>query len=154
VDDLIVYDPTIFVANNIESARIRGAELGAGTTLAGWEVNAQATFMDPRNHSLAAYDRVLPRRSRRTARIDAERSLGAWRVGASVVAQGARYDDVQNAIRMGGYATTDLRAERGLGAGWTLQAALRNAFDRGYYTAALYTPPGRDWSLPVRSAPR
>jgi vitamin B12 transporter len=154
VDDLIVYDPTIFVANNIESARIRGAELGAGTTLAGWEVNAQATFMDPRNHSLAAYDRVLPRRSRRTARIDADRSLGAWRVGASVVAQGARYDDVQNAIRMGGYATTDLRAERGLGAGWTLQAALRNAFDRGYDTAAFYNQPGREWSLTLRYAPR
>jgi vitamin B12 transporter len=154
VDDLIVYDPTIFVANNIESARIRGAELGAGATLAGWDVNAQATFMDPRNHSTTAYDKLLPRRSRRTARIDADRSLGEWRVGASVVAQGRRFDDVQNAIPMGGYATVDLRAERTLGAGWTLQAGLHNAFDRFYETAAFYNQPGREWSVTLRYAPR
>ena len=154
VDDLIVYDPTIFVANNIESARIRGAELGAGATLAGWDVNAQATFMDPRNHSAnaSAYDKLLPRRSRRSARIDADRALGAWRVGASVIAQGRRYDDVQNAIAMGGYATVDLRAERALGAGWTLQAGLQNAFDRVYETAAFYNQPGREWRLTVRYA--
>ena len=107
-----------------------------------------------RNPSATAYDRLLPRRSRRTARIDADRGLGAWRIGATVVAQGARYDDVQNAIRMGGYATADLRAERRLGAGWMLQAALRNAFDRGYETAAFYNQPGREWSLTLRYAPR
>ncbi|MGN6112774.1 MAG: TonB-dependent vitamin B12 receptor [Luteimonas sp.] len=154
VDDLIVYDPTIFIANNIESARIRGAELGAGATLAGWDFSAQATFMDPRNHSATASDRLLPRRSRRNARLDADRNLGAWRVGATVIAQGARYDDVQNAIRMGGYATVDLRAERALSAGWTLQAGLRNAFDRFYETAAFYNRPGREWSLTLRYAPR
>jgi vitamin B12 transporter len=154
VDDLIVYDPTIFVANNIESARIRGAELGAGASLAGWDVNAQATFMDPRNHSATAYDRLLPRRSRRTARIDADRSVGAWRLGASVIAQGRRFDDVQNAIPMGGYATVDLRAERTLAAGWTVQGSLRNAFDRFYETAAFYSQPGREWSLTLRYAPR
>jgi vitamin B12 transporter len=154
VDDLIVYDPTIFIANNIESARIRGLELGGGAVLAGWDLDAQATFMDPRNHSATAYDRLLPRRSRRTARIDADRGLGAWRIGATVVAQGARYDDVQNAIRMGGYATVDLRAERALAAGWTLQASLRNAFDRAYETAAYYNQPGREWSLALRYAPR
>ncbi len=154
VDDLIVYDPTIFVANNIERARIRGAELGAGATLAGWELDAQATFMDARNQSAAAYDKVLPRRSRRSARIDADRALGAWRVGASVVAQGRRFDDVQNAIPMGGYATLDLRAERMLGAGWTLQGGLRNAFDRAYETAAFYRQPGREWSITLRYAPR
>jgi vitamin B12 transporter len=153
VDDLIVYDPTIFVANNIESARIRGAELGGGATLGGWDFNAQATLMDPRNHSAAAYGKLLPRRSRRTARIDADRGLGEWRIGVSVIAQGGRYDDVQNAIRMGGYATVDLRAERALGAGWTLQAALRNAFDRSYETAAFYDQPGREWSLTLRYAP-
>ena len=154
VDDLIVYDPTIFVANNIESARIRGAELGAGATLAGWNIEAQATFMDPRNHSAAAYDKLLPRRSRRSARIDADRSVGEWRIGASVVAQGRRFDDVQNAIAMGGYATVDLRAERTLGAGWSLQAGLRNAFDRFYETAAFYNQPGREWNLTLRYAPR
>lgn len=154
VDDLIVYDPTIFVANNVERARIRGAELGAGATLAGWDVDAQATFMDPRNHSAAARDKLLPRRSRRTARISADRDFGGWRMGATLVAQGRRYDDVQNAIPMGGYATVDLRAERALAHGWTLQASVRNAFDRFYETAAFYDQPGREWSVALRYAPR
>ena len=154
VDELIVYDPTIFVANNIERARIRGLELGGGAALAGWDLNAQATLMDPRNQSAATDGRLLPRRARRSARVDADRRLGAWRIGASVIAQGMRYDDVQNAIRMGGYATVDLRAERALGAAWTLQAGVRNAFDRAYETAAYYNQPGREWSLTLRYAPR
>jgi vitamin B12 transporter len=153
VDDLIVYDPTIFIANNIESARIRGAELGAGTTFAGWEVDAQATLMDPRNFSDTAHGKLLPRRSRRSARVDADRTFGAWKVGASVVARGARFDDVQNAIRMGGYATVDLRAERSFG-DWTVQAGVRNAFDHEYETAAFFNQPGREYSLALRYAPR
>ncbi len=152
IDDLIVYDPHIFVANNIDSARIRGAELGAGATLAGWELNAQATLMDPRNHSSTAYDKLLPRRSRRSARIDADRGIGAWKFGASVIAAGTRYDDVQNTLRMGGYATLDLRAERSLG-DWTVQAGVRNAFDRAYETAAYYNQPGREFNLTLRYAP-
>jgi vitamin B12 transporter len=153
VDDLIVYDPTIFVANNIESARIRGTELGVGATLAGWDLNAQATLMDPRNQSSAAHDMLLPRRSRRSARIDADRNVGAWKFGASVIAAGTRYDDVQNTLRLGGYATVDLRAERSLG-DWTVQAGARNAFDRAYETAAYFNQPGREFTLTLRYAPR
>ncbi|MEO5566579.1 MAG: TonB-dependent receptor, partial [Luteimonas sp.] len=151
VGDLIVYDPTIFVANNIESARIRGAELVVGTTLAGWDVNAQASLMDPRNHSVGAYDKLLPRRSRRSARIDADRAFGGWKLGTSVVVQGQRYDDVQNSLALGGYATVDLRLERSLG-DWTVQAGLRNAFDRAYETAAFFNQPGREWQLTLRYA--
>ena len=151
VDDLIVYDPTIFIANNIERARIRGAELAAGTTLAGWDINAQATVMDPRNHSAGAYDKLLPRRSRRSARIDADRKLGDWSFGTSVIAAGTRYDDVQNSLPLGGYATVDLRLQRRLG-DWTVQAGVRNAFDRNYETAAFFNQPGREFNLTLRYA--
>jgi vitamin B12 transporter len=153
VDDLIVYDPTIFIANNIERARIRGAEFGAGVVLGGWDMNAQATFMDPRNLSATAHDKLLPRRSRRSARIDADRDFGGWKLGASVLAQGTRFDDVQNTLPMGGYATVDLRAERSLG-DWTVQAGVRNAFDRFYETAAFFNQPGREYTLTLRYAPR
>ena len=153
VDDLIVYDPNIFVANNIESARIRGLEIGAGATLHGWDVNAQATLMDPRNRSETAHDKLLPRRARRSARLDLDRGFGDWNVGASVIAQGRRFDDVQNGLAMGGYATVDLRLERGFG-DWTLQAGLSNALDRRYETAAFYNQPGREWGLTLRYAPR
>ncbi len=148
-----MYDPNIFVANNIESARIRGLEIGAGATLHGWDVNAQATLMDPRNRSETAHDKLLPRRARRSARLDLDRGFGDWNVGACVIAQGRRFDDVQNGLAMGGYATVDLRLERGFG-DWTLQAGLANALDRRYETAAFYNQPGREWSLTLRYAPR
>ena len=153
VDDLIVYDPTIFTANNVERARIRGVEFGAGASLLGWDINAQATLMDPRNHSESAYDKILPRRSRRSARLDLDRGIGQWRLGASIIAQGRRHDDVQNQIPMAGYATVDLRAERSIG-DWTVQAGLANAFDRFYETAAFFNQPGREWNITLRYAPR
>ncbi len=153
IDDLIVYDPNRFQANNIDSARIRGAELGAGATLAGWELSAQASLLDPRNRSATDFDKLLPRRARRTARVDADRRFGDWRIGASWVGEGARYDNVANSLRLGGYATVDLRAELAFARDWSLQASVRNAFDRDYETAAYYNQPGREFGLTLRWAP-
>ncbi len=153
IDQLIVYDPTIFVANNIEHARINGIELTADTILAGWNVSAQAGWLDPRNHSPGNDGGFLPRRARDSARVDADRRIGRWRIGGSLVAEGARYDDVANDLRLGGYATFDLRAEVAFTKGWSLQASIHNAFDRDYETAAFYNQPGRDFDLTLRYAP-
>ncbi|NUS37504.1 MAG: TonB-dependent vitamin B12 receptor [Lysobacter sp.] len=155
VDDLITYDSHLFEANNLDRARIRGAELVGDATLGGWQLAAQATLADPRNRSAGANDgNLLPRRTRRSARIDADHAFGAWQVGASWIAEGARYDDFANDLRLGGYATLDLRARYALGQNWSLQAQLRNAFDRRYETAAYFNQPGREFGLSVRYAPK
>ncbi len=153
INDLIVYDPAVFVANNIDSARIRGAELLAGTTFAGWELSAQASALYPRNRSATDFDKLLPRRARRTARVDADRRFGHWQFGASWIVEGSRYDDVANSLRVGGYATLDLRAELAFARHWSLQAGVRNAFDRDYETAAYYNQPGREFALSLRYSP-
>src|SRR5690606_41423136 len=115
--------------------------------------SAQVTLMEPRNQSTSAYDKLLPRRSRRSARFDLDREFGHWRLGASAIAQGRRFDDVQNLVSMGGHATFDLRAERSIG-DWTVQAGLQNALGRTYETAAFFHQPGREWNLTLRYAPR
>jgi len=153
IEDLIVYDPHLFVANNIEQGRIRGAELGLGATLAGWTLAAQATWLDARNESEALAGKRLPRRAGRGARVDADHELGPWRLGVSLVARGAMYDDAGNTLRLPGHATVDLRAETTLAPGWSLQASLRNAFDRDYETVAFYAQPGREFALALRYAP-
>ena len=153
IDDLISYDPTLFVANNLDRARIRGAELTAGATLAGWDVSAQASVLDPRNLSQDNPGKVLPRRARRSARVDLDRAFGAWRVGASFIAEGERYDDVANTIHVGGYSTLDLRVEYALRRDWTLQGEVRNLFDRTYETAAYYNQPGREFAISLRWRP-
>jgi vitamin B12 transporter len=153
IDDLITYDPTLFVANNLDRASVRGAELTAGTTLAGWDVSAQASAVDPRNRSSDNPGKLLPRRARRSGRVDLDRAFGAWRFGATFIAEGGRYDDVANTLYVGGYSTLDLRAEYTLAPAWTLQAEVRNAFDRDYETAAFYNQPGREFAISVRWRP-
>src|SRR3546814_10324445 len=51
IDDLISYDSSIFLPNNIDQARIRGVELTVDTTLAGWDLSAQLSHTDPRNRT-------------------------------------------------------------------------------------------------------
>jgi vitamin B12 transporter len=153
IHDLITYDTAIFEANNLDSARIRGVELTADTTLAGWDLSGQATLTDPRNRSASNPDNLLPRRARRSARIDADRAFGRWRVGGSWIAEGARFDDVANTLRVGGYATVDLRTEFAWRPDWTVQAEIRNAFDRRYETAAYFNQPGREFALALRWNP-
>jgi len=153
IDDLISYDPALFVANNLDRARIRGAELTVGTTLAGWDVSGQASVLDPRNLSQDNPGKVLPRRARRSGRVDLDRAFGAWRLGATFIAEGGRYDDAANDIHVGGYGTLDLRGEYALRRDWTVQAEVRNLFDRTYETAAYYNQPGREFAISLRWRP-
>jgi vitamin B12 transporter len=153
IRDLIAYDASIGLPGNVERARIRGAEAVASITLAGWTWRGTATWLDPRNQSATNRDKLLPRRAGRNARIDADRSFGAFSVGASVYAAGHRYDDLANMRRLGGYALTDLRLAYALDHAWKLQLSLRNAFDKHYETAAFYNQPGRTAMLSVSYRP-
>lgn len=153
VDDLIAFDAALGLPNNIERARMRGAELSAHGELAGWFVDASLGWLDTENGSGSNAGNELPRRAGESARLDIDRSFGRWNLGVTGVAEGARWDDVANTIRLPGYATFDLRAEYALTPALTLQAKLANAFDRDYETAAFYNEPGREWHLTLRWAP-
>lgn len=156
IDDLIVYDTAIFAANNLERARIRGLELEADAQLDGWTLRGQLGALDARNLGGGAqHGKRLPRRPQRSARLDLERDLGrGWSVGATGVAEGPRWDDVANTLRVPGHATLDARASWRLAAGWRVQATVANAFDRRYETSAYYRQPGRAYLLAVRWQPQ
>ncbi|HEU0307003.1 MAG TPA: TonB-dependent receptor, partial [Lysobacter sp.] len=159
VDDLIAYDPTptperpFGQPNNVDEARIRGTEMTIDTTVWGWAVQGNVTWLDPRNTSGGLDDgNLLPRRSRTNARVDLDRSFGAFSAGASVTATGKRYDDPSNTLELGGYATTDLRIGYTFAQAWTLQVNANNVFDRTYETAMFYPQPGRNWFVSLRYA--
>jgi vitamin B12 transporter len=154
VDDLISYDAALFLPNNIDQARIRGAEFTVEATLAGWDIGLQFSHADARSQGGANDGRRLPRRARDSGRIDVDRAFGGWRIGATLNAAGARYDDAANTARLGGFATTDLRFEYAFDADWTLQARASNVFDRHYETVAWYNQPGREFGLSLRYAPK
>ncbi len=154
VDDLIAFDATTFRPVNVDRARIRGVEAALGAKLADWTLRGSATWLDPRNDGdTVNRGNQLPRRARQTARIDADRAFGGFSVGGTVFAAGARYDDLANTTRLGGYATVDLRLAWSLGDDWSLQLAANNVFDRRYETAAFFNQPGRNYMFTVRWRP-
>lgn len=154
VDDLIAYDGSIFLPNNIEKTRLRGAELQVETAVFGWNIVGAASWLDPENRAPGTNDgKDLPRRARETVRIDVDRAFGDFSLGLTGVANGKRYDDLGNTRRVDGFATLDLRAEYRFAQHWTVQARVANLFDERYETTSFYNQPGRTWSLMLRFQP-
>ncbi|HCO42972.1 MAG TPA: TonB-dependent vitamin B12 receptor [Gammaproteobacteria bacterium] len=153
IDELIGFDAS-FVPVNIDKTRIRGLEAIASTRLAGWDLAANLSVLDPENRGQDANrGNQLPRRAKLLGRLDADRSLGAWRIGASLYGEGKRYDDIANTTELGGYVTFDLRATYALTRDWSLEGKLANALDKHYRTANLFNQDGRNAMLTVRYAP-
>lgn len=150
VDDLIAYDASIFLPNNIQHARLRGAELRVDSMLFGWTVGASASWLDTEDRDTG---NELARRASETARLELDRSFGKFRLGFTGVAEGRRYDDLANTRELGGFATLDLRGEYAFATDWTLQARVANAFDRDYETASFYRQPGREFFVTLRFSP-
>ena len=151
IDDLIAFDSRIFAPANVDQARLRGIEAVAAIRLDRWYFDANLTLLDPKNLSAGANGgNVLPRRARQSLRLDADRTFGRHRFGATLFAAGGRYDDLANARALGGYATLDLRAEAILTRDWQLLAQIENLFDKDYQTAALFNSPGRSLTLTLR----
>ncbi len=150
VDDLIAFDIAIFLPNNIQHARLRGAELRVDSTLFGWNLGASASWLDAEDRDTG---NALARRASETARLELDRAFGKFRLGFTGVAEGRRYDDLANTRELGGFATLDVRGEYAFAADWTLQARVANVFDRDYETAAFYNQPGREFFVTLRFAP-
>lgn len=155
IDQLIAWDASIGLPNNVEQARIHGLELTGSITLGNWDVHGQLGWLDPRNLSAGFnHGKRLARRPTRSARLDLDRSFGQWSVGVSGIAESARWDDVANTLRVGGYGTLDARVAWTFHSSWTLQANVINAFDKRYETSAWYNQPGREWRLTLRWQPK
>lgn len=151
IDQLIGYDSN-FDLVNVAEARIRGAELTGFLSLAGFDINAQASFTDPRDHTsgAATYDNLLARRARTSGRVDVDKSFGPLRLGVTAAGSGHRFDNAANNVRLAGYGTMDVRVEYAINDAWSLQAKAANVFDREYETVAWYNQPGREYQLTLR----
>jgi vitamin B12 transporter len=150
ISNLITFDSN-FVPQNLSRARIRGLEGQFGFNLDDWRVQSYLTLLQPKNDDGGPNNgKLLARRAQRTGRVDIDRKLGQFNVGATFFAASERYDDTANTRRMGGYATTDLRASYAFAPGWQVQAKLANVFDHRYETAYYYNQLGRTWYLTVR----
>ena len=154
INQLIAYDAASMAPANIDRAHIRGVEAALDGSVAGWIWRTSATWLDPRDVAAGSSDgNVLPRRARRSSRIDLDRKFGDFSIGSSLYAAGQRYDDLANKSRLGGYALTDLRVGYTINPAWNLRVSLNNVFDRHYETARYYNQPGRNYLLTLNYRP-
>jgi vitamin B12 transporter len=141
---------------NVPRTRIEGVTVAYEGRVANLGVGASVDHVDSRNVTAgsANFDRQLPRRAKNALRAQADWASGAWSAGATLAAFSARFDDAANALRLGGYATLDLRADRSFANDWTLGLRLNNVGGKVYETAYGYNQPGRELFVTLRYAPR
>lgn len=155
IDHLIAFDATSFSPVNIDKARIRGFEGIFSTQIKGWQFNTNLTLLDPENRS-ASLNRgnILPRRAEQSFRLDADRQFGQhYSLGAMLLVEGERFDDLTNTRKLDSYVKFDLRAEYIFNKHWRLQGRIENLFNERYETAAFFNQPGRNFFAMVRYQP-
>ncbi len=158
IDNLISWaqDPVSFkyMPSNLNAARILGLEATAKANLVGFDIITSLTLLDPESRSSdSTHGNELARRAKETLRVDIDRQMGPLGLGASLIAEGRRYDDIANTRELAGYGVLDVRGEFAFTKAWSVQARIENLFDRDYETAAFFNQPGRGYYLTLNYRP-
>jgi vitamin B12 transporter len=153
ISDLIVFtfnpDTSEFRPENVAKARIRGLELAWQGRVLETQLRAKLTLQDPKAESTGFQ---LQRRAKRFGSLVANRGLGAWNVGAELVASGERFDSANEspASRLGGYAVVNLTVARALTPEWSLEARWNNVANRDYELVQGFNTPGSNVFVSVK----
>ncbi|MEK7815418.1 MAG: TonB-dependent receptor [Pseudomonadota bacterium] len=162
----IHYDPNTFANVNLDPTRRRGVELSAGWQAASrLALKASYAYTEARFTSGSYSGNEVPLVPRRTASLALDWKAAAW-WGLSATARHVgdkRFDNDQTntfSQKIPAYAMVDLKWY-GQAQGWTLEAAVNNAFDRKAYDYGIrstssstrynaYPLPERSYTLTLR----
>jgi vitamin B12 transporter len=136
--------------NNVAKATLTGLTLQAQADWRTISFKGNLDFLRPEDD---ATGNQLPRRARQYGSASALVPWEAWQFGVEVVAASARYDDVANTRRMGGYALVNLTANYALNKRWSLTLRADNVFDQHYELAAGYNTAGASAFGGIRYSP-
>ncbi len=150
IDGLIQYvliDPVNFIyqAQNVEQARIRGAEAEYRWQRGPWQLRGSYSIQDPRDLTTGE---ALLRRARRNVLASVLYETGRFSGDAELQVAGPRIDF--GPVDMGGYTLLSLGGRYELAPGWSAQLRLDNALDRRYELASGYNTPARALTLAMR----
>ena len=153
IADLIIFDAATSVPQNLNRARIKGTELSYRGNLGGFDIYTQATFQDPAND---ATGKLLQRRAKEHGTLAVTRSIGPWKLGAEVVASGARYDSTAetSATRMHGYGLINLTASYAVNHEWLVRARWNNVANRDYELTQNFNTPGSNLFVALQYQPK
>ncbi|MDC9728891.1 MAG: TonB-dependent receptor, partial [Methyloprofundus sp.] len=142
IDNMIAYDSSIFLPNNLSKAQIMGIEAVVGGQIYDFDVQLNYNALDPKSKDVATYNNTLARRAQQLFRIDVDRQFGDASIGTTVNFEGRRFDDLQNTRAIDSFVTWDLRAEYQLLEQFTLQGSVKNILNTQYQTASGYNSEG------------
>ncbi len=129
---------------NVTEAQVSGVEGELSVQWGGWNAMLAMEYLDPENETSG---NRLPRRAKKRLSFDLRRDLGRFTVGGRLLAEGERFDNADNTIKVGGFATVDLTGEYRLNKHLTLRAKLANLFDEEYQTINTYNSFDRNFFL-------
>ncbi|MGY6274454.1 TonB-dependent receptor domain-containing protein [Methylomonas sp. MgM2] len=142
IDNLIA----IYPVENIDKARIEGLEFELSTQVFGVQQNLYMGLLDPRD---ANTNLRLARRTEKKLSYAVSKTLGDFDLSAQVLAEGNRYDNPANTIKLAGFVTVDIRTAYHIDKNWMLSAKLNNLLDKQYQTADTYNNPGRNFFFSI-----
>lgn len=156
VTDLIVYGEAGVCASsfgcyrNTARATLQGATLEARGEAGPVQL---ATSIDVQSPKDATTRKLLARRARRHAALDADVDVASWNLGARWLLASRRFDDAANTRTLAGYGLLHLNARWPIQPEWSLVLRLDNALDRDVQTAGGYAETPRSGFIGVRWAP-
>ncbi|MBT8065776.1 MAG: TonB-dependent receptor [Gammaproteobacteria bacterium] len=145
IQDLIEYNFDTFTLQNLDEARIRGAQLGY--EYRGERFVLRADLVKQRAENANTGERLL-RRAEETATISFTQSIGTHRVGLSILATGERPDF--GGVVLPGYVVANVTGSLQLNEQWQLDARIENLGDTEYQTAANYRMQERSGFVELR----
>ena len=149
--DLIVFDPLLSLANNVDRARVTGFELSARTNVDGWSLVANLTLQRPIDEATGA--RLL-RRAGRQIGFSLARSFERWRVSGDVQGVGRRSDsDINTFARteLAGYAIANFGVRYEVIRSTSVGFAITNALNKRYALVDGYNTAGRVATISLRT---
>lgn len=148
IRDLLVYQfPT---TENVAEAKIKGIEFDLSTTLLNWQIQFNASVLQPEDEETG---NKLPRRAQRLANLHVDRQFGDWSIGGSWKVSDYRYDDAANNTRLGGYGLVDLRVAYQIDNDWSVNLNAMNVFDKEYQTVNNFNTLDRTYMLTLHYQP-
>lgn len=132
IDNLIAYDSSIFIANNISKAEIDGIEATLHTKFSNWDVKFTTSYLEPINKDSANYGNILPGRLQQSTSIDLSREFGKTYFSLKLLNQGKRFVNVINDQTVDEYTKVDVKARHKLYQTLILSAEINNLLDEEY----------------------
>ena len=147
IEDLIEFDFTTFTLVNIDTAEIRGAQLGY--EYLGDTFSLRTDLVRQRADNTSTGSRLL-RRAEESITVSYTQDLGEHRLGLSVLASGDR--EGFGGVNLPGYVVASLTGQFQISSNLQLNARVENLLDADYQTAADFRMQGRSAFIELKYA--